>query len=192
MKCVVAFVLAFIVLPGFAEADESPSLLFSGGIQSLIWNRDDFYIDYSDQVTDGCLPQPSRMKDSMELVLRQNGFSISSEDSPFKNKIFITALGYGAGSGSCLVTVRAKLLFVANVSVPFSKTLQDESHTFITIPYEFGDVVLSGNKSSMQRRVETSIKEFGENLYLDVSRSKDEISEKFPDIVRHYNSQPEN
>lgn len=192
MKCVVVFVLAFTMLTGLAEADEAPSLLFSGGIQSLIWNRDNFYIDYSDQVTDGCLPQPARMKDSMELVLRQNGFSISSEDSIFKNKIFITALGYGTGTGACLITVNAKLLFMAHVSVPFSENLKDESHTFITVPYEFGDVILSGNKSSMQRRVETSIKGFGEKLYLDISRSKDEISEKFPDIVQHYNSQSEN
>lgn len=192
MKYLVALALTFIVLPEFVEAEESPSLLFSGGIQSLIWNIDNFYIDYSDQVTDGCLPQPSRMKDSMELVLRQYGFSISSENSPFTNKIFITALGYGLGSGSCLVTVKAKLLFVASVRVPYSMSLEDESHTFITIPYEFGDVVLSGDKSSMQRRIETSIKEFGENIYLDISRSRDEISEKFPSIIQYYNSQSDN
>lgn len=188
MKYLIALVLTFFALSGFVEAEESPSLLFSGGIQSLIWNRDNFYIDYSDQVTDGCLPQPARMKDSMELVLRQNGFSISSEDSPFTNTIFITALGYSLGSGSCVVTLKAKLLFVAGVRVPYSQSLE-ESLTFITIPYNFGDVILSGNKSSMQRRIETAIKEFGEKIYLDISRSKDAISEKFPAIIQYYNSQ---
>lgn len=189
MKYLIALVLTFFALSGFVEAEESPSLLFSGGIQSLIWNRDNFYIDYSDQVTDGCLPQPARMKDSMELVLRQNGFSISSEDSPFTNTIFITALGYSLGSGSCVVTLKAKLLFVAGVSVPYSQSLEEESLTFITIPYNFGDVILSGNKSSMQRRVESSIKEFGETIYLDISRARDAVSEKFPAIIQYYNSQ---
>jgi len=177
-------VLIFFI-PSLASAEDGPSLFFDGGMGSLIAFRDNFYIEYSDQVSDGCLPQPSKMKDKMELALRQNGFSISAEKPYFPNVINITALGFGTNNFSCVVHVEAKLIFYANVTVPHTPELSGGNTTLAPLTFEFGATMLTGGKNGMQRRVEQTIKEFGENLYLQLSRSKDEVGKNFPAIFEY-------
>ena len=181
-----------IICPNYAMADDGPSLLFEGSMGSLIALRDNFTIEYSDQVTDGCLPQPSRMKDKMELVLRQNGFSIATEEpSLFPNKINITALGFATNSSSCAVHIEANLVFWGNVVVPHAQTVPNGPNTFAPITFPIGNIMLTGGKSSMQERIEKQIKEFGEGLYLSISQAKDDVKKKFPQILEHQAQQKE-
>ncbi|TPE46720.1 hypothetical protein FJM67_15645 [Maribrevibacterium harenarium] len=174
--------------PNLSMAEDEPSLLMEGGLASLIAFRDSFTIEYSDQVSDGCLPQPSRMKDKMELAIRQNGFSISTE-SFLPNKIKVTALGFSTNASSCAISLKAELEFWASVVVPFSQTVPKESNTLAPITYDFGSVILTGNKNGMQERVENQVKEFGDDLYLIISRAKDYISKKFPQIPQYHEQQ---
>ncbi|MDF0535942.1 hypothetical protein PY479_16865 [Shewanella sp. A32] len=175
-------------VPNLSMAEDEPSLLMEGGLASLIAFRDSFTIEYSDQVSDGCLPQPSRMKDKMELAIRQNGFSISTE-SILANKIKVTAMGFSTNASSCVISLQAELEFWANVVVPFSQTVPTGSNTLAPITYDFGTVILTGNKNGMQERVENQVKEFGDDLYLRISRAKDYISKKFPQIPQYHEQQ---
>lgn len=188
MKKIFFIATILIIAPKFTMAEEGASLLLEGGMESLIAFRDGFTIDYSDQVSDGCLPQPSKMKDKMELALRQNGFSIS-EDSFLTNKINITALGFSTNASSCAIHLKAELEFWAGVVVPFAQTMPDESTTLAPITYDFGSVILTGEKNGMQNRVESQAKEFGDDLYLRISRAKDYISKKFPSILEYHEQQ---
>lgn len=188
MRKIFCIAAMLIIAPKFTMAEEGPSLLLEGGMESLIAFRDGFTIDYSDQVSDGCLPQPSKMKDKMELALRQNGFSIS-EDSFLTNKINITALGFSTNASSCAIYLKAELEFWAGVVVPFSQTMPDGSTTLAPIRYDFGSVILTGGKNGMQNRVESQVKEFGDDLYLRISRAKDYISKKFPPILEYHEQQ---
>ena len=45
--------------------------------------------------------------------------------------------------------------------------------------------LLTGGKSGMQERVEKQVKEFGESLYLSISRAKDDVMKKFPQILEY-------
>lgn len=177
------------LIPNLALAEDSPSLLLEGGMGSLVALRDNFFIEYNDQVSDGCLPQPSKMKDKMELVLRQNGFSIAAEKMFFPNVINITALGFGTNNYSCAVHVEAKLIFYANVAVPYAQDMNDGSTTFAPVTYKFGGTMLTGGKNGMQGRVEETVKEFGDNLYLQTSRFKDALADKFPEILDYHANQ---
>lgn len=37
----------------------------------------------------------------------------------------------------------------------------------------------------MQERIETQVKEFAENLYLSISRAKDDVKKKFPQMLEY-------
>ncbi len=182
------YILALVVLilsPTWVVAEDSPSLLLEGSLGSLIALRDNFFIEYSDQVSDGCLAQPSKMKDKMEIVLRQNGFSIAAEESFLPNKITITALGFATNSSSCAVHLDANLVFWGSVVVPYAQTVPDGPNTLAPITFPIGSVILTGSKSSMQERIETQVKEFAENLYLSISRAKDDVKKKFPQMLEY-------
>ncbi|MBY5980039.1 hypothetical protein [Ferrimonas balearica] len=183
MKNNILILVALLNLPNLAMAKDEPSLLLEGSLSSLIALKENFTIEYSDQVSDGCLPQPSRMKDKMEIVLRQNGFSISQEESLFPNRIKIIALGFATSTSSCAVHLDAELVFWGSVVVPYAQTVPSGPNTFAPITFQIGSIILTGNKNGMQERIEKQVKEFGEILYLSISRAKDDVKEKFPQIL---------
>ncbi len=185
MRINIFALVVLIIFSGWALAEDEPSLFLEGSLGSLIALRDNFTIEYSDQVSDGCLPQPSKRKDKMEIVLRQNGFSIATDESWFPNKITITALGFATNSSSCAVHLNADLVFWASVVVPYAQTVPNGPNTLAPITYPMGSYILTGGKSSMQERVEKQVKEFGENLYLSISRAKDDVKKKFPQILEY-------
>lgn len=180
--------LTCLVIFGHARAADERSLLLEGGISTIIAFRDGFEIDLDDQVIDGCLPRPSRMKDLMELTLRQNGFSMVPNSS-VPNKIKITAIGYELGSSSCVINIRAELEMWVLVVVPYTELLPDEKLTLVKMTHSIGSSVLTGPKSGMQSRVESKVKDYGNELFLDISRSKDHVSKYFPKISEFYKSQ---
>ncbi len=49
-----------------------------------------------------------------------------------------------------------------------------------TIYYSVGGTLLTGNKHSMQNRLENQIQESADKMYLLISRSKDNTYSKFP------------
>jgi hypothetical protein len=174
--------LALIGVFQSASAEEAPSLLFEGGTKALLVSMSEFAIVVSDQVTDGCLPSPTKLKDKMEIALRKNGFDIKKEAGYFTNDIGITALGYKIGESSCAVHLSVELLFQAVVNVPFSKNVQSGQETFAPFFYKVGSRMLTGPRYGMQARLEKQVTEYADELYLAISRAKDDVFSKFPTI----------
>jgi hypothetical protein len=188
-KLVLLLVITLGLIDIVNAQEEEPTLVLEGGMGSLLALRDNFTIEYSDQVSDGCLPQPSRMKDKMEISLRQNGFSIATEEGWFPNKILITALGFGIGNASCAIHLKANLEFWASVVVPYAQTVPSGNKTLAPITFDLGSIILTGNINGMQGRVEKQVKEFGDGLFLTISRAKDRIKEDFPQILEYHKHQ---
>lgn len=179
--------LAFCLMLAFlqtAAEEEPPKLLWEGGMPSLIANKRKFLIEYSDQVSGGCLPQPSRLKDQLEISLRQNDFEIVKEDGFLPSKIVITAVGFDTGGGYCAVYLTADLIFWNVVNVPFSKDEPTGNETFAPITYEIAAGIMTGSKTSMQGRLEKWSREAGDNLFLKISRARDHLKEKFPSVLQ--------
>ncbi|MES9868071.1 MAG: hypothetical protein ABW149_00015 [Sedimenticola sp.] len=176
-------VLSLIFLfNSIATAEDKPILLFDGGIKALLVGKDTFAIRVSDQVTGGCLPAPEKLKDKMELSLRRNGFGIIEEPDFFANYILITALGYKNNDSSCAVHISSDLIFQTAINVPYASGNPNENQTLVRFPYNLGGSIMTGDKYSMQSRLEKQVSEFADKLYLDVSRARDEIYKKFPNI----------
>lgn len=174
----ILFVLLTFTHPVLSE--ESPNLLFEGGLSSLIFNIDTFSIEVSDQVTDGCLASPTSLSDAMEVSLRQAGFQIQ-KDNPFAANIIITALGYKAG-GVCFVSYSVDMSTIKLVVVPHSDT------QFALMPYliDVSHGIVSGGSIHTQSSLEDNARKAGEKIYLLISRAKDDMRNKFPSIYNDY------
>ena len=171
-----------VALCGRSIADDAPSLIVEGGTKSLLVSKDEFSIQVSDQVTGGCLPFPNKLKDKMEISLRKNGFDIAKKANFFTNNIYITALGFKISESSCAVHLSAELIFPVVANVPFAEDEPKGSKTLVPFIYKIGDVILAGERYSMQDRLSKTVTEFADKLYLDISRSKDDVFKKFPSI----------
>lgn len=172
----------FLMVSLASTAQSESSLLFAGGTQSLIATRDTFAIELSDQVTGGCLPDPSALKDRMEVSLRKNGYKINSESNLFSDDIRITALGYKVGEDSCVVYLSASLNFLVGMNVPFAHNIASGHLTMAPFIHYFGGTLLSGEQSSIHKRLSDQVSEYADRLFLDISRARDAIFVKFPSI----------
>lgn len=174
-----------VVLAQQAVAEEPSKLLLEGGMPSLIANKYEFLIEYSDQVSGGCLPQPGRLKDQLEISLRQNDFEIAKEEEGLTPKVMITAVGFESDGGQCAVHIAADLVFWNVVKVPFAQDEPSGNETLAPITYEISAGIMTGRKNSMQERLEKWSREAGDNLFLKISRARDHLKEKFPSIVQN-------
>ena len=172
----------FLLISLASTAQSESSLLFAGGTQSLIATRDTFAIELSDQVTGGCLPNPSALKDRMEVSLRKNGYKINSESNLFSDDIRITALGYKVGEDFCVVYLSASLNFLVGMNVPFAHNVASGDLTMAPFTHYFGGTLLSGDQSSMQKRLSDQVSEYADKPFLDISRARDAIFLEFPSI----------
>ena len=82
----------------------------------------------------------------------------------------------------CAVHISAYLYMLSSVSVPYS----GNENTLMNSIHVIGGMLLSGDKYSMQRRLENEVTEFGDKLYLNISRAKDDTFNKFPSIKKRY------
>ena len=177
----ILIIIAALVYPHVTSAKD-PSLMFDGGIDSIIAYKDNFYIDVSDQVTDGCLPRPSRLLDKMETSLRKSGFSISRVESPFVPTVQITALGYSIDDDFCAVHLKVTLHFLNPTSVPRSRGTSYGRLTLAELNTNIGSSLFTYSKRQMQSRLESRIEELADDLYLMISRAKDALETDFPEF----------
>lgn len=182
MRSLIASIF-ILLLSGKIFASEEPTLLFDGGLNSLLVGRDSFAIVVDDQVSDGCLPQPSALKDRLEIALRKNNFGIQKEVGFFTNDIHVNALGYQIGeSSSCAVFLEAFLVFQVFATAPFSENEPSGKKTIAPYFFRIGSSLFTGNKQTMQGRLEDEMKSVADAIFLKVSRAEDDIFEKFPAI----------
>ena len=172
--------------PGEAQKKEEPSLLLEGGNAAILATRERFYISYSDEVTGGCLPKPSRLRDKLELSMRRNHLGIVTEKQGLHDTLHLSALGFKAGRGYCAVSLTLTLESWLPVMVPYAKGRSGGDITMVPWQFIVGQYLLTGRRGSMQRRLEKVAMELGDKLYLQIARSRDEIFSKFPYIERNF------
>jgi len=180
-KTIIAFALLFL-FNGIAIAEDALSLLTEGGVKSLLVSKEVFVIQVNDQVTGGCLANPGKLKDKMEISLRKKGFGIAKESGFLTNNIIINAVGFKIGESLCAVHISAELIFATVINVPFADNVPKGNETFVSFVYHIGNVIFTGERNSMQSRLSKQVAEFADKLYLDISQSKDDIFTKFPSI----------
>lgn len=184
MKLYAKATLIALCLSATAQADPA-DFFVEGGVYALLATRQSFSISVSDQVTDGCLPQPLRLKDRLEVSLRKVGFDITDE-VPFSNDLSITVLGYSTSSTTCAVSSYMSLSFPISVIAPFAQDISGGSTTFTRYDFTFNHVLMTGQKSDMQSRLEKWATDGGDELYLTISRARDETFQKFPSIKARF------
>jgi len=114
-----------------------------------------------DQVTDGCLSNPSALKVEAELILRRSGISVTATDlGPHHYQLGIMPVGSerklegGQSLGSCSVKMHLEMWHFAKVP---------EGHEALITAYG-AVVMLIGNKAGMQERVRTTVSELVSDL----------------------------
>jgi len=184
-KIIIAILLLTIGSVSFAQ--ESPSFWLDGGIYALLATRDSFAITVYDEVIDGCLPKPVRLKQKMEKSLRKYGFGIQKEPGPNTNTIAIQAIGSRPKKKEfCVVHISTTLVINSAVIVPFADNLPKGNKTLAPFLYPIRNALITDNRTSMQKRLTEQVAEFADKLYLDISIAKDDIFSKFPSIRDDY------
>lgn len=176
-------IVALLSIASLARADDA-SLLTDGGINAFLATMDAFSIRIHDQVTDGCLPQPNALSDKLEVALRKNGFRIV-DPSFLTNDIHIIPVGYALTTTSCAVSVVVTLSFATFSNVPYINR-PGPNTTILSVERQLTGTLLTGEKASMQSRLEEQMTQTADKLYLDISRARDDIFSKFPEIEANF------
>jgi hypothetical protein len=122
-----------------------------------------------DDVKDGCLPNPNRLKDEFEVELRRLGFKV--DDGLFP-ALVVYLMGYSLKMGGrvtgCAVYYQADLTFsfyFANSPYPIN--------IFFPIAWEYSGLAVDGSGESMQSQMQDWARAAVNDLYLSIERSKD-------------------
>lgn len=167
----------------FAE-ENAPTVFRDAGRNALIAPIETLSIQVNDNVTGGCFPNPSKLKDKLEIKLRKNGFKIENDPKKGYAIISVNLSGYKLSGNSCVVNISADLHSVAFTRVPYAP--ENDNMTVINISHYIGSYLLTGDRYSMQSRLEKRAEEYGDTLYLNISRAKDDTFDKFPSIQKRY------
>lgn len=157
-------------------------MLFEGGTNAILFDTSVVKIEISDQVKDGCMPQPSALETAAEAALRRNGFGISTDENAlFIPTVRITALGYAVGGNSCAVTFTMQLSRFIAAIVPNTGQLPDDVRkTLAPIDWTVYNKMLTGPKYDMQGRLEREAEKSANELFIAVDRANDYVKEKWP------------
>jgi hypothetical protein len=165
------------------QADDR-KIISQEGINALLIGKHRLSIVVDDQVTGGCLPYPNKLKDKAELLLRKHGFSIKTEG--IYSEVLINALGGTVGSNYCFTYISVSLRIYMYVLIPYATNEPSGNRILIPHDYLIGSVMLYADKKTMQSRIEKIVKEFADQLYLDISRAEDRIFTNYPAIKQEY------
>ena len=170
-----------ITLNTLKADDTNATLLFDGGINALLVDKKAFTVTASDEVTGGCLPKIGKIKETMEQSLKNNGFEIVDDPSALTPEIRIVALGF-MNNGSCSVTLLTNLNFYIAAKVPAAANLPGANETILNYSYPIEMQIVNSPRSRMQAMLIEATKENANKVYMAISRAKDIIFEKFPQI----------
>ena len=162
-------------------AESNPSLLFDGNLNALLIDKKAFYVSVSDEVTGGCLPKPNQLKTSMESTLRNNGFEILEKNSPQTTQIHLSALGFKI-NGMCVVDLTVNMFFPIKAEVPYAGNVPGGAMTYLGYDYSVGRHIFNYRRNKMQKKLNQTVKYYGDQIYMKISKAKDNIFKKFPSI----------
>lgn len=169
----------------------------SQGINAYLATIDTIYsISVDDQVKNGCLPYPNKLKDAAEIGLRRNGFILETDETnaylPNRAHIFIRAVGSKSRS-ICFANIDVKLGMYRVTEIEWAKEpadiYGDGQHVYIMVYHSLNNLVLIGPSNYIQSSMEIYAKDTMDDLFLDVSRARDDIFAKFPSIKNRYEHQ---
>lgn len=168
-------------LSAFGQQDEREKTIFlDAGYAPLIMNRTGYYLNVVDEVSDGCLPQPNRVKDKIEVAMRRNGLDIIDK-TPFS--VFrIHAMGYATSSTSCAVRLEASIKTYLLTSLESSTTKYSTGEFLVPTTFPVDSILLTGSKDGMQERIEEAAQDMSDRLYLDINRARDFVKKEFPEM----------
>jgi len=164
------------------NAETSSNMLYDGGTNAMLVDKDTFYVKVVDEVTGGCLPKPDQLKTSMEASLRNNGFKVVDNDKDFMiTEVHISTLGFRI-NGMCVVDFTVNLLFPIVAEVSNAKNVPSGNRTLIMYNYDVGRHLFNYPKRKMQKTLNKYVKKYGDKIYMSVAKSKDKIFTKFPSV----------
>ena len=170
---------------------------FSAAIE--LTNEDIFFdvltvtLSISDQVEDGCLPQPKSAMASTAAALRRNEFHVVDPDeaSPFTPDVHVTALGYET-SEDCIVVFSMSIAKNINAAVPNSEGLPETyQRTTLLVELEVYRSLLTGQREGMQAQLEREADTAGDDLFAAVDRAKNSVETNWPMLWEAYTSAPD-
>lgn len=165
-----------------ASAEEQLPILFFGGNSALIFNVETVKLTVNDEVIDGCLPNPSSVRNTAEAALRRNNISVVDEGSYFDAEVEIAPNGYSIGQNACAVNFSMSIKQILPVTIPHSEKLDNINETLTHVNWQIYSALLTGSKADMQRRIEREAEKGSNELFIAIDRAKDSIKDKWPQL----------
>ena len=163
------------------NAETNATMLFDGNDNALLVDKKKFYVKVIDEVTGGCLPKPEQLKRSMEQALRKNGFEVVDKADFVTPEVYISTLGFRSNR-MCVVDFSVSILFPIVAEVPNAKSVPSGNRTIITYSYDLGRHIFHYQKYRMQKTLNKYVKTYGDKIYMQIAKAKDDIFTKFPQM----------
>ena len=166
----------------FVHAEKKPvNMFYDGDTSALLVDKDTFFVDVTDEVKGGCLPKPKQLKVSMESALKKHGFKVAKKNSYMTPKVRISTLGFRI-NGMCVVDFTVTISFPIVAEVPNAQNVPSGNRTLLYYNYYVGRHLFNYNRRRMQKTLNKYVKKYGDDIYMSIAKSKDNIYTKFPSI----------
>lgn len=160
-----------------------PSELWSEGEDALLATVSALTIVIDDEVTDGCWPRPSAVREALEVELRRSGFTVIAELGPGQHpaspQLVFTAVGGELGKGSlelCAASVTLALRFLVVVEVTGKASI------LMDVDVSLRQGVLAGQKDRMQEMIKNAVMERWTSLYLKILKARERVFAAHPEL----------
>ena len=163
------------------HAERNATMLFDGGLNTLLVDQKSFYVSVTDEVTGGCLPKPDQLKSSMESSLKNNGFEVLKKNSSQTTEVHISTLGFRI-NGMCVVDFTVNIYFPILIHVPHADKVPSGNKTYTGYNYSVGRHIFNYRRNQMQKKLNKTVKSYGDKIYMSIAKAKDDIFTKFPSI----------
>lgn len=181
--------LGILLLTILVHAEHNASMLYDGGLNALIYDKKSFYVTVNDEVTGGCLPKPKQLKKNMESRLKKNGFIVVDKgENGFVPEVYVSALGFKL-NGMCVVDVTINMYFPIVVNVPNASNVPTGDKTYVRYNYYVGRHIFNYQRKKMQRQLNKTMTNYADKIYMNVSKAKDDIFKKFPEVEASFKAQ---
>lgn len=128
----------------------------------------DVSVNMSDQVQDGCLPNPRALQVEAELILRRSGIGVS-EYRPYEATLSIAAFGWemtyrdGEGTGLCVVYLGIDVSRLALLSA---------GHLGLVLAYERRQLFAGAGKSEMEAHLLSEVSQIVSDLANEILKAR--------------------
>jgi hypothetical protein len=183
MKWIVMVACIALLQTAKAGEDDESGLVFEGAQLLIALNNEPIKLEVYDDVSDGCMPNPSAVEQAWEVELRRLGFEFTGDglEQVFAPEISVEAFGFETSDWSCAVTVSTSFSQVLMSPVPYTS-----ERIFIRHQWEVARHLLTGTKSDMNKRISDLAREHVNNFYLTKTRMMDRLESEYPKFLQEY------